>query len=87
MPYFIGIIVSLLVQWLKSSMKTSQTGTLIVLAVVAILGASGYTLLVNAGWWDSISSILLTAGSFYAFFLQRFETSNTTVTVAPVDQG
>jgi hypothetical protein len=41
---------------------------------VLSLGAAGlYTALVAAGYWQTVAQVLLTAGAFYAFVIQRFE--------------
>lgn len=72
MTIIIGAIVSLLVQWLKQWSKNEWT-TLLAVLVLSLAGAAIYTLLVNTGYWELFSGILVTAGAFYAFILQRFE--------------
>lgn len=77
MVYFLGVIVSALVQWLKSVMKTSGYMTMLLLAVVALVASAGYTLLVHVGLWETVATVLLTAGSFYAFIIKTYEDSTT----------
>lgn len=73
MIYILGIFASLLTQWLKSAFPTSGWKTLVVLLGVSVFSSVVYTYLVSVGLWDSIASVLVTAGAFYAFILQRFE--------------
>lgn len=72
MEIIIGAAVSLLVQWLKGFGK-NQWHTLAMLLAISIGAAGVYTYLVEAGFWQSIVGILMVAGTFYAFILQRFE--------------
>jgi hypothetical protein len=72
MEIFIGAIVSLIVQLLKSK-STGQYATLAILAVLSLAAAGIYTVLVNTGYWEAVYGILVTAGAFYAFVIQRFE--------------
>lgn len=69
----VGVAVSLLVQWLKTVFGTNEYKTLGVLAVVCLLAAWGYTWLVSAGYWQSVAAILVLAGAFYTFVIQRFK--------------
>ena len=70
----VGIVVSLLVQWLKSMTNLGEYKTLGVVLLVSLLGAWGYTFLVAAGYWQSVLAVLLTAGSFYTYIIARFQT-------------
>jgi hypothetical protein len=71
MEIIIGAIVSLIVQFVKG--KNSQYVTLAILAVLSLAAAGLYTVLVDTGYWDAVYGILVTAGAFYAFVIQRFE--------------
>lgn len=73
MIYFIGIVVSLLIQWLKTKYGTSNWKTLAILLTVSIVAALIYTYFSYLGVWESVAAILTTAGAFYAFIIQRFE--------------
>lgn len=78
MEIIIGAAVSLLVQWIKQK-ASNQWETLLVLLTVS-LGAAGiiYAALVAVGYWGTVANILVVAGAFYAFVIQRFEQTNTT---------
>lgn len=73
MELIIGAGVSLLIQWLKGSLKLGEYATLGAVLALSIVAATVYTWLVSAGLWESVGQILMTAGAFYAFILQRFE--------------
>jgi len=73
MIYFIGIIVSLLVQWLKGKYGTSSWKTLGILLGVSVIAAGIYTYLSYAGLWEITAQVLVTAGAFYTFVIARFE--------------
>lgn len=85
--YFVGVLVSGLVQWLKGVMKTSSSMTLLLLAVVALVASAGYNFLMHVGLLPTVITVLTTAGAFYAFIIQRFETPSGSQPLAPVDQG
>jgi hypothetical protein len=71
----IGALVSLVVQALKSKFGGGWK-TLAILAIVSLVAASLYTALVAVGYWQVVASVLVTAGAFYAFVIQRFEGSS-----------
>lgn len=73
MIYFIGVIVSLLVQWLKTKYETSSWKTMAILIAVAVVASAGYTYVSYLGMWEVVAKVLTTAGAFYAFIIQRFE--------------
>ena len=41
--------------------------------LAATVVAAFYTLAVNTGYWELAANILMVAGAFYAFVIQRFE--------------
>ena len=68
MTIIIGAAVSLLVQLIKQK-AASEVETLLIL-----LGAAGlYCAFVAAGYWETVANVLIIAGAFYAFVIQRFE--------------
>lgn len=75
MIYFLGIVVSLLVQYIKSLPGFGGIKTLGLLLAISLVASGIYTGLQYTGLWDSVAQILITAGAFYAFILQRFETT------------
>ena len=71
MELIIGAFISLLVQALKK--QGSEWHTLAMLAVLCLAASALYTALVAVGYWETVYQVLLTAGAFYAFVIQRFE--------------
>ncbi len=73
MELLIGAVVSLLVQALK---QKSEWHALAIVALLSFVAAGLYNALVAAGYWETVLQVLLTAGAFYAFVIQRFEGKN-----------
>lgn len=71
MELIIGAFVSLIVQAVKGK-AGGEYSTLAVLAVLSLGAAGLYTALVSVGYWDTVYQVLLTAGAFYAFVIERF---------------
>ena len=70
----VGVVVSFLVQWLKAKFEQeNEWKSLAVLAVISLVAAGGYTYLRDAGYWEAIVGILMTASTFYALVLARFK--------------
>lgn len=63
---------SLVVQWIKGR-TGGEYQTLAALAVLSLAAAAAYSALIAMGYWDAVYRILITAGAFYAFIIQRFE--------------
>lgn len=74
MEIILGAAVSLLVQWAKKY-GNNPWHTLIILLAVSLAAAGLYTALLNTGYWPLVGGILVTAGAFYTFIIQRFETT------------
>lgn len=70
MEYLFGVIVSLLVKFLKSKFKTDGTTTALILVGVALVGAGLYVWLQSAGYWSALAQILITAGGFHNFIVR-----------------
>jgi hypothetical protein len=75
MEIILGVVISGLIEWLKTKFKTGEWVTLAILAGVSLVGAGLYTWLSSAGYWQAVYNVLVTAGAFYAFVLKRFEAS------------
>lgn len=73
MEAILGVIVSGLVQFLKRRLGTNEMQTLTLVGVLSLVGAAIYISLVNAGLWETVYQVIVTAGAFYAFILQRLE--------------
>lgn len=67
---FGGVLVSLLVEFLKGKFKTGTTGTLAIVAILSLVGGIAYTLLTHFGMWESFVGVLVAAGAFYAFIIK-----------------
>lgn len=72
---FAGVVVSLLVQFLKRALNTTKQGTLAIMAVIAIIGAIGFSVLQMYGMVDSLMQIIATAGAFYAFIIKNVDSN------------
>lgn len=72
---FVGILVSLLAQLIKKYTGTTSTGTLLAVAVLAVVGAVGAEYITKAGYMEVLYKILATAGAFYAFIVLNVEKS------------
>jgi hypothetical protein len=75
MEVLLGVLASVLVQTIKQKFG-GGIWTIAVLAVFSIALAGLYSLVVYAGYWETVSQIMIYAGAFYAFFIQRFEGVN-----------
>lgn len=73
MIYFIGVIVSLLIQWLKTTYETPSWKTMFILVGISFAAALVYTYFSYLGMWELVAKILTSAGAFYAFIIKRFE--------------
>jgi hypothetical protein len=71
MELIIGAFISLVVQALKK--QGSAFWTMATLVVLCLTAAGVYTALASVGYWDTVYQVLVTAGAFYAFVIQRFE--------------
>lgn len=74
-----GVLVAGLVQWLKNKYKTSEYGTLGIVALLSVLAAGAYTLLSAYGYWDTLYQVIVTAGAVYVYLLKRFEGATPTI--------
>lgn len=72
MGILIAAGVSVLTQILKQYVQSTWEKLAIVLAL-SLIGAAIYSTLVAYGYWQSFVGVLITAGAFYTFIIQRFE--------------
>ena len=70
---FAGVVVSLLVEWLKRIFGTSRLQTISICAILSILGGVGYAVLSHYGVWEQAVSIFVTAGAFYTFIIKSIK--------------
>lgn len=81
MEIILGVVVSGIVQYVKTAFGTTSGATLAILAGISLLGAALYTWLSAAGYWDALYNILVTAGAFYTFIIARFENKTPSVSI------
>jgi hypothetical protein len=41
--------------------------------VLSLAAAGFYAALVSVGYWETVGNVLIIAGAFYAYVIQRFE--------------
>lgn len=73
MEYFIGVVVSLIIQFIKNKLGTGTTATMFAVVMFSFIGAASYVLLSNTSFWPTILQVITVSGAFYAFIIQRFE--------------
>lgn len=69
--FFGGILVSLLVTFIKSKVKTGAFGSMLIVAGISMAGSLAYTALVHFGYWEAFLKIVITAGAFYAYITKN----------------
>lgn len=70
---FGGVIVSLIVQYLKTKYGTKEWTTLLLSVLLSIVGAVGYVILLHTGLWGEAVKIFIMASAFYAVIVKRFQ--------------
>jgi hypothetical protein len=73
MEYFIGIFVSLLVQWIKVSGKTGTTLTYLIVLGLSFIAAALYVFIKDTPIWPLFVEVVTISGAFYAFVITRVE--------------
>ena len=73
MEIAIGVIVSLIVQFLKKMNGTDTMGTMLAVLVISFVGASLFVLVEGTDIWPVMMQIIITAGAFYTYIIKRFE--------------
>jgi len=72
---FIGVIVSLLITFLKKFVfkNAGVTGSMLIVVLVSLMGAGIYTTLIHFGYWDAFLRIIAIAGAFYAYIIKNIK--------------
>lgn len=73
MEYILGVIVSLVAQGAKKYLKSDPLTTQLIVVVLAMLAAGFYVWFKDTGIWETILSVLVTAGATHNFILRKFE--------------
>ena len=68
---FGGVIVSLLVQFIKTKFRLNVAGTMIFVAVLSLVGGFAYKAMLAYGLWEAFIGVLTASGAFYAFILKN----------------
>ena len=70
----IGVVVSVVVQFIKSKTISSSNEVMLIVLTLSVLSGIGYYFIKdNAGLIEAIVSILGFAGAVYTFIIQKFE--------------
>ncbi|MFA5050996.1 MAG: hypothetical protein WC499_02680 [Patescibacteria group bacterium] len=70
---FVGVVVSLLVSYLKNKFVLQGNSVLLLVAVIALIGAFIYSTLLQFGYWDAVLNVIVYAGAFYAFIVKTIQ--------------
>ncbi len=70
----VGAVVSLLVQFIKSSARTSRTQTIALVVAFSVLSAGVYWFVNETAVWEIALKVLLYANAVYGFIISYFET-------------
>lgn len=70
---FGGVIVSLIVQWMKTAFNGNTAATMAAVVAMSLVGGIAYTLLTQFGLWESFLGVLTSAGAFYAFIIKNMQ--------------
>ncbi len=73
MDYFLGIIISFIVEFIKKYFGTTRFGTLLALFIISFLGAGIYTFLSIQDYWTGVMKIIITASAFHNLIIRRME--------------
>ena len=69
---FGGIVVSLLVQYIKTKFATTEYATIAIAVVLSLVGAIGYMILLHLGLFETALKVFTIAGAFYVYIIKRF---------------
>ena len=68
---FGGVVVSLIVQYVKTKFAFSTLATMSTVVALSLVGAAGFYYLKAAGLWEAALQIFVTAGAFYSFIIRN----------------
>jgi hypothetical protein len=71
-----GAAVSVLVQFIKSSVGTSGLKTVGIVAVLSLVGGAVYYQFGNTALWQASLQVLVYANAVYGFIIKRFESAS-----------
>lgn len=70
--YFVGAVVSLVVEGLKKQFGTGTFGTLVIVTGLSLVAAVASNSLLGTSGYETLAKVLVTAGAFHNFILKRF---------------
>ncbi len=70
---FGGVLVSLLVQAVKTKWKLNAFGIMVFVAVLSLIGGFAYKAMLAYGLWEAFIGVVVSAGAFYAFILKNIQ--------------
>lgn len=73
MDYILGIVVSLVVEWVKKKGNMSSLGTMVSLLVLSVGVATGYYFLVGSEYWMQIAQIIVSAAGFHNLIIRQLQ--------------
>jgi NhaP-type Na+/H+ or K+/H+ antiporter len=73
MEIFIGAVVSLLAEAIKTKFGTSGWQSRGIVVGLALVGATAYYFLAQTGYLEAVIKVLVIAGAFYAFIIRAFK--------------
>lgn len=71
MEYFVGVLVSIVVEGIKRYFGTNTFGSLVAVAAVSFAAAGIYVFFQDTEIWSTFLLVLATAGSFHNFIIRR----------------
>ena len=73
MEYIIGIVVSMIVEWVKKQGNTNSLGTIVTLFILSVAGGAGYVYLASTPYWQTIATILTAAATFHGLIIKQVQ--------------
>lgn len=74
---FGGVLVSLVVQFIKNKANLNAAGVMLVVAGLSLAGGLAYQALLHYGYWEAFVQVLVSAGAFYAFIIKNVKDAST----------
>ena len=72
MEYLLGVVISIIVEFIKKKGDTTSIGTGVVLLGGSLLVAAGFVWLRDSEFWPTIVPILTTAAAFHNLVIRNF---------------
>lgn len=68
-----GVVVSLIVQWVKNKYSTNNFLTMVALVSISLIGGAVYKILTQFDLWESFWNVIVYASAFYAVIIKNFQ--------------